>query len=147
MAYQFRLETVLSYRKSLEEQTQLKLSREHSILQGHMVRLEEIVTEKNDIVASLNNLLRSEVLASMYAFYQDSIAMKELQIEHQKTLIASQQKVVETFRNELIEKIKDRKVMERYRERDYRKYLDEQSKKEQKILDELAVLRHGKNVH
>ena len=76
----------------------------------------------------------------------EGINAKDREIQVQHTTIESQRQIVEMAREELKEKVKDRKVIERAKERDYQKYLQEFLRKEQKESDEQAILRYGRNV-
>jgi flagellar export protein FliJ len=47
-------------------------------------------------------------------------------------------------RRVLLEKTKEFKIIERLKEKDFQKWQDQQRLEEQKRMDEIAVLRHGR---
>lgn len=145
MAYQFRLESVLSLRRTLEEQAQLKLAREQAILQRHIRRHEELVTARQAMIHELDQKLRGDMTASVYFIYLNSLRNAAAELKKQENVIASQRKVVERERDELVVRMRSRKVLEKYRERDHSSYLQTEGRKEQSEYDELAVLRHGRD--
>jgi flagellar export protein FliJ len=69
----------------------------------------------------------------------------DTELKRQENVIASQRLVVERGRDELVSRMRSRKVLESYRERDHAHYLEAESRKEQREFDELAVLRHGRD--
>jgi flagellar FliJ protein len=59
----------------------------------------------------------------------------------QKEIIEKKSEELEAMRLELVEAQKDRKIMEKLKERDYTDYQNEVKAVEQKQLDEMAVLK------
>lgn len=64
-----------------------------------------------------------------------------LQIQRTEIRIAEQDRVVEQARLELIEKMKDRKVIEALKKKQYQRYLEEQQKKQEKSIEEFVISR------
>lgn len=145
MVYRFRLETVLVYRRNLEEQAQLALGREIQVLVEQQNLLVDLRDARQRIAEDFEEKKKKQMGAPLFSFYMDSIRRKEREIEAQLDVIAKQQAVVDEARNELGERVKSRKVIEKAREKDYRKYLQEFHRNEQKEGDEQAVLRAGRN--
>ncbi len=144
MAYTFRLETVLTYRRSLEEQVQLQLAKEQRLLDTHLDRLDRLQAERRRIMQELENAKQTQLAAPMFSYYMECLDTKEWEIRAQGVTVESQRRVVEEVRVELQDKMKDRKVMERAREQDYKSYLREFLRKEQHENDEQALLRFGR---
>jgi len=145
MAYHFKLEPLLTYRRNLEERAQLKLAREQRILGEHIRRLSELRLDRQRIVEDLEERKKRRMPVVLYSFYMECIRNKEREIQVQSNMIEAQKKVVEMVRKELLEKVKERKVIERVREKDYRNYMQEILKKELQEGDEQAVLRYGRD--
>jgi len=146
MGYRFRFETLLSYRRDLEEQEQLRLAHELEALEGHRDRLDSLKTQRKRLIEEFEERKKEKIAAPMFSFYMEAIARKEREIVFQTASIAAQEQIVAQVRNELAERMKDRKVMEKAREKDFQKYLYEILKKEEKESDEQAVLRHGREL-
>lgn len=147
MAYHFKLETVLNYRRNLEELAQQKLGRELLILESHNARLSSLKEKRVAVIAEFEEEKKKQMAAPMFSFYMESIRLMEREIEGVRQMIVSQHKAVELARLALAEKVRDKKVMEKARERDYQKYLTEVLKKEQNEADEQMVLRFGRPVN
>ncbi|MGV1099434.1 flagellar export protein FliJ [Thiovibrio sp. JS02] len=145
MAYHFRLETVLALRRNLEELAQQKLARELLILESHTQRLAGLRSQRQALVDEFEEKKRNTMPAPLFSFYMDAISLKEREIEAVTRLLESQQQVVLAAREALAEKVREKKVMEKARERDYQKFLQAQMKKEQNEADEQMVLRFGRH--
>jgi|EPASupsiteSAE347_1022098.scaffolds.fasta_scaffold13765_2 flagellar FliJ protein len=149
MAYHFRLETVLGLRRNLEELAQQKLARELTLLEEHMFRLAELKQQRQDLIAEFEEKKHRQMLAPVFALFMEGIFRKEQEIEAGHALVEAQQGAVAQAREELASKMRDKKVMEKARERDYQKFLLALLKKEQNEADEQMVLRFGRkgNLH
>ena len=144
MAYHFKLETVLKLRRNLEEVAQQKLAKELLRLDVHNRRLAEVQKARVDLIAEFEEKKKEPILAAFFTFHMNSISQREREIEGVLQMIASQQKAVLLARQELTEKVKGKKVMEKAKERDFQKFQQEELKKEQNESDEQMVLRFGR---
>lgn len=144
MAFKFRLQSVLFFRASLEDKAQLALSREQRLLDEHRQRLQRLTDERQEMMADLEQRKQGDMTASLYGLYVEGLLVKEREIAAQIGTVAGQVRVVEGCRQELARRMQDRKVMERLKEKDYKLFLAETLKREQKQSDEQAILRYGK---
>ena len=144
MAYQFRLETLLVYRRNLEEQAQLALAHEIQVLSDHQGALADLKDTLQRIADDFEKRKEKSMDAAFFTYCMDSIRRKEWEIAAQADVVKNQQAVVDESRAKLGERVKDRKVIEKAREKDYQKYLQEILRKEQNEGDEQAILRAGR---
>lgn len=144
MAYRYRLELVLKYRHDLEELAQQNLARQQAILSGQQQRLEDLRLERRSMMADFERRKAAPILAPLFAAFVENLTLRESDIESQAQVVKAQQQMVAEAREELAEKMKQRKVLEKARERDYQKYVQEEMRKDQKENDEMMVLRHGR---
>jgi flagellar FliJ protein len=139
--FQFDLEAVLNYRLQVEEQCQLSLAEAVKNLQVAMDVLEGLQKEKNDLIRHLvkmqENALTSDVIARHFIFIE-FLKSKE---EKQEAIIANMQEEVSAKRQDLLEAVKKRKVMEALREKKMAAYVSEMAAKERKQLDDFAVIK------
>ncbi len=147
MAYVFKFEALLTFRKSLEEKAQLKLAREQSILDNHIRHLSYLKDERERTIYDFEEKKKRQMTASLFSFYMDAIRMREWEIEEENRKIVRQQQGVDKARSELLETVKDRKVIEKVREKDYREFIREQLRKAQVEGDEQVLLRFGSKAH
>ncbi|MBU0673560.1 MAG: flagellar export protein FliJ [Proteobacteria bacterium] len=149
MVYQFKLETILTYRRNLEDLAQQKLAAEERILQGHRDLMADYEDNRRLTAQEFDSRKQGSISGPIFGLFIDAIKGLDLQIQIQQTRVQSQEKMVEAARSELVTKVKDRKVIEKFREQDHRKYLKEMIRLEYKEIDEIAVLRnkHGGGLH
>lgn len=145
--FHFRLQAVETIRRNKEELVQLKLGREQTILQNHRNRLALFQEERRQMIASLADKEKKTMQGAMVQFYMEAIGSKEILIGLQENTIASQEQVVKKVRQELAKAVKERKMVEVIRARDFEKFEAEQRRQEQNESDEMAVLRFGKQPH
>ena len=146
MAFHFRLESVLTLRKNIEEQVQLKLAREQMMLQRHLLRFAELQQKRNELCEAMEERKKKPMSGSLFLFYMEAMRIQELQMRILQTTIAAQEQVVETVRGELAEAMKKRKTIDVLREKELQKYLVEMRRREQNESDEQALLRHGRGI-
>ncbi len=144
MAYHYRLETLLTVRRSFEEQSQQKLAHELFVLENHKKFLADLEGQRLDLFAVFEERQKQTISAALFSFYVEAIHLKNRQIAFQQTAVLAQQEMVETVRRDLQEKVKARKVVERLKEKDFLAWKQELIRKEQLDSDEQAVMRFGR---
>lgn len=144
MAYRYRLELVLKYRRDLEELAQQKFARQQVLLDAQQKRLEDLRLERRTMMADFERRKAEPILAPLFSAFVENLHFKEGDIDAQAEVVRVQQQAVAEAREELAEKMKKRKVLEKVRERDYQKHVQEEVRKDQKENDEMMVLRHGR---
>ena len=136
--YRFNLESLLNHRRYLEEVLQKELA-------DLKIRLE---TEK-DTLWALRQKRRKTVLqlqenqtdgrpASEIKLYIDFVEhlLKEMEAQRQKILEA--ERLFHLKRQELVAAMKERKILDRLKEKGLQAYEQEQLKKERNLMDEVA---------
>ncbi len=146
MAYHYKLETLLRVRRNYEELSQQKLAHEIFVLDNHKQYLEDLKRKRQAIVSSLEEKKKQTATAGTLSLFVDGITSKDREIGVQQNAIEAQKQMVVTARKELHEKVKERKIVERLKEKDFLAYTKEMYRKEQNENDEQAVLRFGKEV-
>ncbi|WP_028575602.1 flagellar export protein FliJ [Desulfonatronovibrio hydrogenovorans] len=137
--FNFNLQKVLDYRMSLEEKAQLDLARSRKKYQGQVQVVDRINKElklaKQELSKKENINQQSIWLWNKYIqrLNFDSrladLRLKELARE------------VNARRQELLEKSRDKKILEKLKVNQKIKFEHEQEKAEQKEFDEMAVVR------
>ncbi len=144
--FAFKLETVLDMRKRKEEDIQIKLGIAISDLHKMQMNLEETY-RKRSVYQSEIELFKSNIQQLddllMYQNYVDSM---EKLIERMKLEILEMEKKVEEIRLLLGQAARERKMIEKMKEREYEKYQKEQRTQEINFLDEIGVLREARKI-
>ncbi|MFQ3548312.1 MAG: flagellar export protein FliJ [Armatimonadota bacterium] len=142
--FKFRLQTLLDQRKAKEEQIQIEFGElkkkealEKEKLEKLMLRLEEtlLIIEK-----ALNDGEDTAEIQRMFEFAnatREDIRIQDLILERIKIDVAKK-------REELVEAMKDRKVLDTLKEKQEEEYLKECMRLEQNELDEVASVRYAR---
>ncbi len=145
MAYRFRLQTLLDYRASLEEEARLRLGREQHQLERQRRALEELGQRRQRVVEAFEEAKRQTLPASRFSYFYQTIAGIDEAMARQRQTIAAQEQVVAEARQQLAAAMRERQIMERLRDRDLAAFLAEERRREQNVVDELMMLRFGRN--
>lgn len=138
--YKFSLEKVLEWREDNEKDTAKVFASIQNELQYQQNGLNSLRLEDENIKKKILTLNNINELKQQYLFKQSI----EEKIERQIMLIDETTKKLEKQRLELLEAQKNRKIMEKLKEKDYNTYKEDIMNEEQKELDEMAVLKYGK---
>jgi flagellar FliJ protein len=140
--YKFSLEPVLNYREIQEDLAQKRLAaaqreeaRRRAALMGLHQRRELLMREMADSQSGVVNLACVHRCIDYMAYLLECIDRGSKEVDELA-------QVVEERRRELVEASKEKKAIERMKERDFRQYLVETRALEQKFIDEVATIRH-----
>ena len=144
--YRFKLQTVLEQRKSKEDHLLAELGeirREEAREAARLVALrDELASARAAIVDGITSNVGAEELERRDEYAKakrDDVRVQEL------TLEAIRQRV-EAKRAEVVEAMKERKVLEALRDKQERAYLAECARVEQNELDAMASLRYARGI-
>jgi len=137
--FHFPMQRILDFRRQEEEQAQLALARAENELQRIRSRAERLQSE-------LSTAFQDAASAShpdpnqfwLWNRYQERL---QLDLESLRSEWHELDQKVNTRRQELIVKAKERKKLERLRDNQMAKHDFEELNKEQKDIDEMATLR------
>jgi len=143
--FQFRLETLLKFRKMEEEQAQIKMTEASISLYKEQDLLNQL---QNKLVVSLDLLSQEQSgsptieILKTFGYYIDKI---------KREIIGQQEQVAkaETYRQECLIALevamKQRKLVDNLREKRLAQYHTELLQEEQKVLDELGTQAFMRN--
>lgn len=147
--FRFRLESVLNYRRTIEENLLKELSELRRQLSLEEDRLKMMIFEKDRHINDLGSLQKGGVTLQiedikLYFSYLNGL---ELKIKNQGDIIKRCQERVDKKLAEVVDAMKNRKILEVIKERGYREYTREINLKEQRLLDEIAVNRFTRDMY
>lgn len=135
--YVFPMEKVLNYREQVEREIMEEMGQVQQRVNGEKLKLknmkEDLETMRNKTYATIEELRYKSL-------YEESLVSD---IEVQVQVVKDWELELEEHRGKLIEAQKQRKIMEKLKEKDYEKYIEKIRKEQQKELDELAVLKYS----
>lgn len=138
--FEFKLQKVMETTKTREELRKRELAKalvvfaqNESLLEAMLERLEEQIEEYN------TRKLKPSMTASDLINFSHYTEKLLTDIQHQKKTIEDLAEKVRQHREKLIEITKDKKILERLKERRYEEYRKKLRSMEQKFMDELSI--------
>lgn len=139
--YRFRLEPVLQFRRRLEEVAQMELSKKVREWENELSFLQSLIVEQNRCIHEIKLMEKDSISVEEYRMYKEYTYLLFNRIKEQQKKIESLRGEVEEKRNELIRHSKNRKILEKMKERGRIKYQKDWARKEEKSRDELTTIR------
>ena len=144
--YRFNLQVLLDYRKRIEEGLQIECSHiqqeletERQVLlscQQEKVRYEEELAEKES----------REVNLQESVLYRDYLRGMRKKIEELKNRVATKKIELDNKQEELLVATKNRKVLEKVKEKHAKEFMDELEKRERRFIDEVGIRRYHRSL-
>lgn len=138
MKYSFKMETVLEYRNNVEKTKVEDYANINILLSSEKEHLDNLETEYK---SNTQKKASSVTEMKMNLLYRDKL----------KNQLSSQQKKIdeistrlEDARGDLIDARKDRKIMEKLKEKNREKYDADMASREQKELDDISIMKYAK---
>ena len=144
MSFKFKYESLLSYRQHLKEKAEIDLVWAQQQLKSCRIVLEGYQEDQNKASRNLESSLKEKIsshLLSEHSYYMKAL---EDRIQTQELEVNGWEKVVKEKMNILLTKMKQYKVIEKLKEKNFKKWNQDQNLLEQKSINETAIIRHGK---
>jgi flagellar export protein FliJ len=140
----YKLNSVLEYRKNIEEQKLLEFSAQEQNLRNAEEILQNIGKERKKLFEDLKGLqnvkCHGDDIASMMAYadeLQRGAKKQQFAVQKERILLEEKRKV-------LLEAVTKRKMLETHRQKQLEAYLADQILAERRTTDEIAVQRFVK---
>jgi flagellar protein FliJ len=145
--FEFKLQALLRKRELDEKELLSELIGLKKILTDELDKLEELKTLMNQMFFELRSIKKGKLSIENIQRYETFIKVLEKNIKDQQRKIIEARVAVESKNKEYIKASKKRKVVEKYKERCFKKYIFESLQEDYKFQDEFAVLRHNLKVN
>ena len=143
--FQFRLETLLKFRRLQEEQTQTRLAQATAAYMAEKERLARLQGELADHIARFRSLQKEPVTVATLKVFQDYNDKLKGDISHQHIRVAAADQRRRECLAALEEAARARKLVEKLREKRFAQYQTETLQEEQKLLDEMGLQAFTRN--
>lgn len=141
--YEFRFKNILHVRELLEEQAEREFREAVIAYNTQLDRLEGLRAEAERLIGELYERRRGRIDVGVEMVYATYFTNLRERTEAQLLAVRAAEEEMELKRAALIEAMKERKVMEKLRLRDYDAWLLELKRWEQSMIDDLSTLRFG----
>ncbi|MGI6144357.1 MAG: flagellar export protein FliJ [Peptococcia bacterium] len=137
--FKFRLANVLRLRKHHEKLSLEQVGKCIQQLQEAVQKKEELEAKIAKLESDFSAVLEGAISSEIVKLYNNYLVHQQEALELQEQLILEKKKNLEEAREKFIQAMKERKIMDKLKEKQYIRYQQEQGKKEQNFQDELAV--------
>ncbi|NLO76748.1 MAG: flagellar export protein FliJ [Clostridia bacterium] len=137
--FKFRLANVLRLRKHHEKLSLEQVGKCLQQLQEAVQKKEELEAKIAKLESDFSAVLEGAISSEIVKLYNNYLVHQQEALELQEQLILEKKKNLEEAREKFIQAMKERKIMDKLKEKQYIRYQQEQGKKEQNFQDELAV--------
>ncbi|TFH50439.1 MAG: flagellar export protein FliJ [Methanothrix sp.] len=145
MGFTFRFETLLKVRKIKENIAQQAFSKAHRHYLN-LVNLKNLrIAAKKEMQGELRSRMKTGLAVSLIKQYYDYLAFLDENIRQLDKNLVSSEKQLDEKRTSMLQAKKEHKAIGRLKEIDVERYMIEQDKAEMRVIDEMAILRHGEN--
>ena len=140
--YRFNLQVLLDYRKRIEEGFQIELSLIQRELKNARRELVSSQQEKTRYEEELAEREAREVNLHESILYRDYLRGIRKKIEEQRGRVATIKIKFDKKQEELLAATKNRKVLEKVKEKHANEFIQELEKKERAFVDEVGIRRY-----
>lgn len=141
--FNFKLQSVLNYRKQVEERLMLELADTKRRLDCGKETLEKLRREIEDLIFRLKKMGESKLSSTGASIYLSYISRMKDEENHRKDIICQIGKELKEKRAELVNASKKKRIIEILKEKRLKEYRVSLISREQKELDETGILRAG----
>lgn len=139
----FSLQQVLNYRKEMERQRHREFVEARQALFSAQARLARELERSDRILREMIEKQGEGIDASELLLYSSYSQRQKQVISEQREEVDQRDREVENRRNSLLEASKEKKALEKFKERKMEVLRQEIMLKERKFLDELSLPRGG----
>jgi flagellar FliJ protein len=140
----FKLQSFLGVKEKIEEQKKNEYGKALNILEEEKNKKQELLNRQVSTISHLKQKINEGIKPSEIKQYNNFISYIENEITRQEEVIIKAQKLVDRKREELVNAMKDKKILEILKENEYIEYIKEEKKAEQKFIDELVSFKYNK---
>jgi len=142
MRFTFPFEALLNMKRNLEELSQLRLAEKMRRLR----EIEETIQGLNDEILANEKIYREKmvqgVAAPEYLVYKQYEEQCYKEIERREEEKEQAQKEIEEEQRTLIGLMKERKMFERLKEKQWQRFQYQMDRQDQKTIDEMVITRY-----
>jgi len=142
MRFPFSLQPLLDWKRNVEEVAQIRLTAKMTLLKTQEEEIEKLTLKRLAYDEDLQNKISRGIRATEYVIYKQFAeeSRADLKVKEHKKKETVQ--AIERDREKLIQLSKEKKVLERLKEKKYKSFLYQVEKNEQKRSDEMVITRY-----
>ena len=142
MRFTFPLQALLNWKRSLEEYSQLRLAEMATRLKAQEEEIEKLTLKRLSYEQKLEEKAGQGILAGEFSLYRQfgEESRKELLSQEERKRNILQE--MDRERGKLLALTKEKKILERLKEKQFQKISYETGRADQKAIDEITILKY-----
>jgi flagellar FliJ protein len=141
--FKFKLQPLLNVKLQQEDNLKNELGKAVRKYEDEKELLLQLEDEKERYINELNGNSEQRITVDKIRKYTVYISFLSDKIKLQKDHVNKALEYVDKVREELVKTLKERQILEKFKEKRYAQFLREQLKEEQKINDEITSYRYS----
>ncbi len=141
--FKYKLEPVLSLKEKIEDNKKRELAIVNGRYQSLQQQKKDLIQNKELAIEQAKKQSDKRVNIQMLKQLTHYTAYMDRAIEEKSKEVVVAAAQVEEKRNELIEAVKQRKILDKLKEIQFEVYKDEEKQEENRIMDEIVTYRFG----
>lgn len=143
--FSFKLQPVLNVRIQQEDNLKNELGKAVQNLEAEKLQLQQLENELYGLVKEFNEKTKKTTVHSLIEFNEYlSLLNSKIKLQKENVNIAAQN--VDKVREKLVKAVKERQILDKYKEKKLEEYAMEQKRLEQKTNDEIVTYKHRTGV-
>lgn len=143
----FSLDSILRFRKSQEDLAQKSFIQKQLEADRAADHLNRTETTFQSLIEALEEKQTDGISIDELARYEERIQFELAQIKELKKTLVRKNKEAQQKRTILLEKMKDYKTLDTLKDEQNKLWKEHVEKKEAAMIDEMAILRHDRNIN
>ncbi len=141
LGYTFKLEKILNYKEDIENVKKGVLGNINNKLNKEEEKL-IIYNQQKEILINKRNELQVKTDIRSLKLYNNHLSDISKDIKKQEELIHQINIKLDCAKQELLEAVKEKKTLEKLKEKDYSQFIAEEDKKQEKIIDNIVSFKN-----
>lgn len=142
MGYNFKLEKVLNYKENMENVKKGQYGEVTNKLKKAEKTLFQYKNNKKNLISERNNEDTNTNIGKL-KIYSEYLKNINKDIKNQEEIISQINKELKEAQEELMEAMKEKKTLEKLKEKDYDEFVIESNRDEEKLIDELNSFKNS----
>jgi len=134
----YKFETILDLKEQIEDNLKNELGKAYRKLEFEKDKLMSLENEKKELVTELVSKTSDGIPAGKIREYGSYLGVVRERIWHQQESVNYAQCNVDKCKERLIKAVQEKKMFEKLKEKQYRVYMKEQFRQEQRLTDEIV---------
>ena len=141
--FKFEMANILSLKENIATQKEQEFGKAVQLLVAEQKKLDDLEKNKSDAMAYLRGEMGIKIQPAEFQRTQVYVEFLKEKIKEQKEVIKRALQFVEHKRYELIEATKEKKMLEKLKEKKFEAYTEEEKQAEGKTVDEVVSYKYG----